>query len=85
MALIRLILNRFWSSNSQIDIVLSKESNGIIRFSYWYLVLPLLGKQTLGHKIRMKTFVERPIFNRKHQENGHLEPFPYKSWYKLYQ
>ena len=26
-------------------------------------------------------FVDRPFFNRKHQENEYLEPFPYKLWY----
>ena len=25
--------------------------------------------------------VNRPVFNRKNQQNGHLEPFPYKAWY----
>ena len=79
MALIRLILNGFWHSNTQIDIFVSREYDGIIRVSHWHLVLPLSVKQHWRTKIGWDIFVDRPFFNRKHPENGHLDPFPYKS------
>ena len=56
------------------------ESDGIITCScsYLRLVLPLSTKKVGTRKSDEKIFVDRPFFNRKHQENEHLEPFPSK-------
>ena len=41
-----------------------------------------IGKKKVGARKSVEDiFVDTPFFNRKHHENGHLELFPYKSWY----
>ena len=41
-----------------------------------------MDKKNIGtRKSDEEICVDRPFFNRKHQENEHVEPFPYKSWY----
>ena len=64
-------------------ICFSSEYDGIIRFSYQCLILPLSEKnlEPWHTKIGWSHFVDRPFFNRKYQVNEYLEPFPYKLWY----
>ena len=81
MALIRLILNGFSHLNSKIYILFAKESDGIIKFPYRDLVLRISVNKCCPQKWDQDIFVDCPFFNREHQENWHVEPFPYTSWY----